>query len=257
MNSVVIGGPIFIIDVNLENSKNILTRKYDKIQDVLAQVGGAMKFFIICAHLVSYFSIQMNIVQKLGNKVFIYISQNKNLQKTPSSENMQKSFNEIAKTEQKINLNLGTLSYVGAHLDQKNDYLRLGHMRKLYDYTNRYLEKVLEVSFLVRKLLEIDKLKSIIFDKEQLFLFNKLNRPIIYVDRGGRVRSNMVEIEEDSWEYSVNEKKIQAVSDRLLNRECKSEIDERILEKINDEFFKVNEMTMIIRSDSKNIINEV
>ena len=104
--------------------------------------------------------------------------------------------------------------------------------------------------FLVRKILEIDKLKSIIFVQNQLFLFNKMKRPTIYVDKKQNVISNLIELEDEILEESIDEQKIQKIYEEILQKEVKNQIDERLLEKISDEFFRANELMTMVRTDT-------
>ena len=138
-------------------------RSYDKLQQVLAQTGGALQILIIATLILTRPIIYFNFFRDLGNEYYDFEIQEKGSEK-PVRKKLQISFFEYLYSFLRVN-------------DKE-----LVAKRKIFDQSKGLLNQSLSLSEILSKIAELDKLKFLLFDSNQLLLFECIPKPIIGAD---------------------------------------------------------------------------
>ena len=141
--------------VELDKVVKRYSRKYDKLQDVLAKTGGVMKIIMIVAFLLSRPLVRIGFYEDLCNDIFDY----------------------RMKFSQKTGIKFGFFQYIISLFNKKNPVL--AEKRELLNRTKRILQENLNISNILKKLLELEKLKYILLSGDQLNLFQYIPKPLV------------------------------------------------------------------------------
>ncbi|CAD8066985.1 unnamed protein product [Paramecium primaurelia] len=196
----------------LEQRRNQYQRSYLKLYTLLGQIGGLWQITIIFFNCLFYPILFSSMNLAMANKIFRFESKESleldilsvaksvpignQLNKSDvkdfqddvmKSENIQirKSFAEFSKTQQEIkkflrkkkcSLNFTLLDNIKFQLGCKKD-----KQRQLKYAMNKIINK-LDICQLITKFNELDKLKHILLNKDQLALFNYIPKPMIPYD---------------------------------------------------------------------------
>lgn len=137
----------FLISLSLDPSFKIYTRKYDSIVDILSKMGGIIKILTIFATLILKPFLSSAISQRISNQTF----DSEEIRKSQGFEKPHKmGFLEFVKLKLRKSYNL----------DQTTSIIKK-RIRKV--------EEKLDISFLINKMLDIEKIKDD-FNKEMEFL---------------------------------------------------------------------------------------
>lgn len=190
--------PLVEIDILVANHKLVYHRRYLKVLDVFANLGGLSKFFFTVCYVLVYHVSQMQINLMLLNELYEY-----NLGQSHKSNTKHNSLNsnsaQIIRASNFVNnntqLSASNRKSIADELSEINpkklklkfgaaDYFFLvpGFSRctkeiaklkwGLYEKTKSQLTERLDVSHLLLKIQEFSKLKEVILSKEQLVIFN-------------------------------------------------------------------------------------
>ncbi|CAK55713.1 unnamed protein product (macronuclear) [Paramecium tetraurelia] len=186
----------------LDPRQTFYNRSYPKIQDIIGTIGGLWQamYFIISILIMPF--IQGFMELSLINKFFTFsyktnailddcsISQNRsNLLSPPQSKStIKKSF-----TTQKLQIEkISDTTQIAQFLRERKTLLKLNlsdlcgfifgsqkKQRKQFEYSQRKILQKLDITFILHKLFEIDKLKMVLFTENQLKLFNYFPKPCV------------------------------------------------------------------------------
>ncbi|EWS72479.1 transmembrane protein, putative (macronuclear) [Tetrahymena thermophila SB210] len=284
--------------IRLQKQKeNLMQRRYQKFQDIVAQIGGLMKLLTTVGSIITYRFTQLYLHKAIGDEVLIYddrnikkfetekvttknkknktkhikpkqsviqeiinsdkILSNNNIQQIKSftnyeegeqrnggdsnqaDNNLETKKNKLEKIDiyeqpnfsqiifQKSKHLLTTIQYQKFFNIIKNkikynfyDYFKQLFAKSLQNNDNRaklvqkgmqMIEQQLDITYIINKLNEIDKLKAVIFNKDQLKIFDCIPKPIvsdeqlfnkqqkgnIYLDKN-RIREQITDIQMQS-----------------------------------------------------------
>jgi len=145
--------------INLDKVAKIYERTYDKLQEVLANTGGSIKILMIFALLITKPVVSFYFYRDLSNEYFDFELPDQN--------------NKMIKTKMDINI----FEYYLSFIKKKDAKLQL--RKKTWDKAKNILDINLSLSQILMKISEIEKLKFLILEKDQLVLFEYIPKPII------------------------------------------------------------------------------
>ncbi|CAD8051934.1 unnamed protein product [Paramecium sonneborni] len=186
----------------LDPRQTFYDRSYPKIQDIIGTIGGLWQalYFTISILIMPFVQgfMELCLINKFFNFSYkadaIYddcsISQNRSHLFSPpqSKSTIKKSF-----TNQKLQVDKITdTSQIAKFLRERKHLLKLnlsdlcGFMlgsqkkqRKQFEYSQNKIQQKLDITFILSKLFEIDKLKMVLFNDNQLKLFNYFPKPCV------------------------------------------------------------------------------
>ena len=265
------------IDMKLDKIKTIYTRKYDKIQNVLAEIGGIIKALMLFSNLVVLPFIKLNFRLNLANSIFTFkIEQTaQSILKKVKKENddhlylksnslkIQKNITQLeitkeVNTENKSNTekkepkkkkkNRGKSNDEKSLMRSETEKVQISYTRyfmncfsnptsrkakKMLKKGLNQIDQVLDISYIMKKLVEIDLLKLLLLNENQHNLFEYIPKPNIGLD---------IEDEDDmekslnqrfsvNFSKSQNHKAKQALNsfELIMRQNPKSQIDRKLL----------------------------
>lgn len=204
--------------IELDKVVKRYSRKYDKLQDVLAKTGGVMKILMIFAFIISRPLVRIGFYEDLCNDIFDY----------------------RMKYSQKTTIKFGFFQYIVSLFNKKNPVL--AEKRELLNRTKRVIQENLNISNILKKLLELEKLKYILLTGDQLNLFQYIPKPLVQLPNVTPPSDNSFtnsnrQMKSSVWEDVFMRRALigddpprawQAYQE-LHNKENKSQIDNRLL----------------------------
>ncbi len=265
------------IDMKLDKIKTIYTRKYDKIQNVLADIGGIIKALMIFSNLLVLPFIKLNFRLNLANSIFTFSieqtaqnilkkvkkegdddlklkSTSLKSQRNQTKLEIPKEFNKKNKTnteiketkkniknEKKSNENKSYLrsptekvqiSYSRYFMNCFNNPSSLKAKKMLKKGLNQ-IDQVLDISYIMKKLVEIDLLKLLLLNKNQNNLFESVPKPIIGLDLEDKnyMEKSLLQHFSVNFSKSPNNKAKEALNsfELIMRQNPKSQIDRKLL----------------------------
>lgn len=202
------------IDMKLDKVKTIYNRFYDKLQEVLANMGGIIQSFTIIANMLVLPLIKLRFRLSLANNIFTFKTSKK--VKEYKSKNQKKPRIDPKKSMYALKNNGSIMERHSSIDSQKNlihNYFKQGETNKLKisylsyfctcfgneisKLSNQLLKKgltqidqMLDISYIMNKLTEIDVLKVLLFDKTQRELFEYIPKPEISLEENDQSKNN-------------------------------------------------------------------
>lgn len=163
-----------------------ITRTYQTIGEALASVGSLVTIFGTFIRLImSYFHgilYKLELLNNLYSFEMRDIEGNGLLQKN----NLEASSTNSRKIFQKGPLNISIWRALIADLKMKNLFReKKSFEEKLYLKTENILRRDTNLPYILQKIHELEKIKLLLFDKTQLFTFNFLSKPTIFIPNYG------------------------------------------------------------------------
>ena len=193
--------PLVELNIQLDKVVKIYERKYDKLQDILANTGGAIKILLIAFIVLTQPIVYFNFYKDLGNEYFDF-----------NMDPKQKDNREP--------LNLGPFQYFFSFCGRKES--EISKKVKLFEISKKILSTNLSLSQILKKQIELEKLKFLLFDTDQLVLFEYIPKPVL---------SDTKESEEITKNTDL----------RSLNSPVKNALQKKqTINEWNDTFFEIN-----------------
>lgn len=261
-----------LIDVSIRKStsEKIYTRKYKKVQNVFADMGGFMNIIFLFLYLISEPINSRLYYQDLANKLFnfekdgdlsklknthlhkaktileeINVKRNSLQEDLKVSNKKEKVFQYLFKS-QDIPLKLTVWSIIKGFF-KKNE--KVEFEKKQRDSAMNAIFDHLDISYLLKKILEIEKIKILLLNENQYHLFELMPKPLVRKNGTIQIDSNQKKPKANDIERSTNifanknyesqAKMIQEAYNHINNKNEKNELDERLL-KLIDEDLKNN-----------------
>ena len=121
-------------------------------------------------------------------------------------------------------------------------FLALSHDEEVFEKSEKIYEKELDYIEILKKLQDVDKLKRILLNKNQLILFNLLTKPVIHLNDKMVRRSFSINLGRLSKKKEENfEEDLKMALDYYEKEKDINEIDQRLFKILNDDmevFFK-------------------
>ena len=203
----------FDLTLRLSKVARKYERKYDKLQEVLANTGGAIKIMIIFALVVTRPFIFFNFYRDLGNEYFDF-------------ELSVPGKNELAKQKLKISFFQYCTSFIRPHNQE------LLARRTIWDKSKVILNEQLSLSQILNKIVELEKLKYLMFDNNQITLFDRMPKPIVEESNnltGSLSRPSSLVAWNRSFFHIPSENDFMNAVNQVQQKKIKSEVDQRML----------------------------
>lgn len=225
-------GELFKISIEKSSTKHMINRNYVKIYGVLANTGGLIKmlWLIIFCFIYPFVSLKYN--KSLINEIFNFHEfevngNNENENKSgigigEALDKMKIFFNNMVKDKNKkmlfrksiknavnevkidsptkqiikntfkIKQNQLNLTFFETFFYYICNYKNLKSKKKLIERGSKAINKRLDISFILQKLVEVEKLKVLLLDSDQLKLFEYLPKPILTRNKDEKLFSKQV-----------------------------------------------------------------
>ena len=110
----------------------------------------------------------------------------------------------------------------------------MNHKEKIFQKAKRTFDKEVDLVKILKRIHDIEKLKLILFDENQLTMFNFLTKPTIYaseIDTLGDLEGNASPSARMSLLINRKSKKHNIVKSyqEVKNKACKNSVDERLI----------------------------
>ena len=182
------------IDMKLDKIKTIYSRKYDKIQNVLASIGGIIKALMLVSQAFVLPFIRLNFRLNLANSIFTFKTDKKsnNLIKKIKKSTLSNSNINIEKDKSLSEKELKSKKKRDEFTKRETTQVNISYFRyfmncfgnstsqvskKLLNKGLDQIDAVLDISYIMKKLVEIDLLKVLLLTEEQNNLFEFIPKP--------------------------------------------------------------------------------
>lgn len=277
-------GKLLSFTIRMDHSEKITWRTYKKIQDVLAHIGGFIKIiylimFAITRLFVSklYFEEITNSVYNFEHENFVEISKtlksletiryNSNtrpnifsdgeLNEKPPIESRRRCAKVFFDSQNFPRLKISFWEYMKAVFSRffRRSKIKNKTFEKLQTGKQDIKQK-LDVSYIIRKLYEIDKLKMLLLNENQNRLFDNLTKPVILnnstINIGFSKNSKVLHNQIDDIEKF---KKIQEAYQNIKKQMQLSPIDQKIVNLMDDDVKNLLEGNHFLNFFLKNILD--
>ena len=222
---------IFELWIRLDRIKKVFTRKYDKIQNVLANVGGIFNVLILMGTILLRKIVEFSFAIEVSENIF----------DIKGSKDFQNKHNNSENTSPVSNINRKSIKpnqYNGIW----NKYYNIWKKKwNILCIAKNQIDIKMDISFIIKKLLELEKLKYLIFDKEQLYLFDLIPKPKLVNKKDGEIEESIKEINKlmiskQSTTCFTEAKGIKLAHniENFLAKKEKSKFDERLINLLRD-----------------------
>ena len=171
------------IDMKLDKVITTYSRNYDKIQNVLANMGGFLKALIIISNFLVKRFINLDFKLTLANENFHFKTGQINkkvanhFNNTTDSQNQRRE-SKISNFPSHLQTDKLKMSYFQYYFNICRDNLAKQYKTLLKKGLNQ-IDHVMDISHIMRKLIEIDILKVVLLDANQISIFNNIPKPTI------------------------------------------------------------------------------
>lgn len=246
------------IDMKLDKIKNIYSRSYQKIQNVLASIGGIIKALMIMSSLIVKPFIKLNFRLNLANTIFNFKTDDDNSKiilkkrenkdkKNRKPQTNKKNFENNLEIHNNSHPNLLSrsetskisLSYCG-YLTSFLRKCSISNTKKLLNKGLLQIDEVLDISYIMKKLVEIDILKLLLLNEDQINLFECIPKPTISINDDSSIDKKK---DKDSlylkfsrkFQRNLSQKEQEAALSfqMMMSKSNKNEIDQKLIKMIN------------------------
>jgi hypothetical protein len=240
------------------NSRSVMNISYMKLSELLSSLGGFLNIAIMIPKLLAYYIGQYAYQFEFLNSMFDYqisnTSDNNNDDKIISSDNDgYTSKNVIDSTNKNKIIIFDKSGFTKQPKRVKNLFKSkdlVGVMcgkclsqcagsilkkYKLFKLIASKTEKLQNFSYIIKKAQEVDLLKYILFNENQLFLYNNLPKPTLYVSKDNIRVINAFKKEDlceglitNNFKYRLNE-----VMSKLRQQETLTTLDDKLIRAVN------------------------
>lgn len=211
-----------ILEMIFTNSKFMGTyeRKYLKLQDLLANIGGIVDAILIISTVIENYLVRNVVISQISNEIFNIINyENESTNKTiinnsfkndlnnsnfpiknlkDRSNSIKANVNNFISNEQTEGVNMKILQRINKSNEKKtknilklswteyvctSNFLKENKNLKLFSYLEDYINSKISINYMIFKLNEIEKLKSVLFSDEEFTAFKFIPNPNISIIR--------------------------------------------------------------------------
>ena len=231
------------IDMKLDKIKTTYIRKYDKIQNILANMGGLIKALMLVANFLILPLINLKFRLNLVNSIFHFKTPKKPSPDSPEFKKQKKMTKLSSKhlddpqtlekfldplDKQKIKISYS--QYFCKCLRNKSSKI----YNSLLEKGLKQIDQVLDISYIMHKLVEIDILKVLIFDEDQLNLVESVPKPIISLNQETTTFKNLHQkLSRNLNRKNSTKKKLALQAHEIISKKFeKSILDQKLLDLI-------------------------
>jgi hypothetical protein len=231
---------ILQLTLRLSYSETKNHRSYIKMQSVVAQIGGLYNFlYLIIKSVVLYFTKPVFISEFLNQSCSSNYSKSSNISEIKNSKPLNNFLTKATRLKQVMKTEDESIIYSKhSFVANCNNYLsiylkdiiclKFSHKNyvKVYNKIVHYIEKKLEINSLFSLYLEISKLKKIIFDDNQLFLFNsmkndlekEINEDLTIIDKSKENQNFLDNSNQDPFSVKITTRILNLMTNRCMTQ---------------------------------------
>lgn len=248
------------IDMKLDKVKTIYSRSYQKIQNVLASLGGIIKALMILANLIAQPFIKLNFRLNLANSIFSFNvdqdsqniirkkktkgkkswflnttknsphpgNHNQNSLKNKENKNDQPKSTRAYSRSKTKQISLSYFGYFFSFFKKSKS----SEAKKLLKKGLSQIDEVLDISYIMKKLVEIDLLKLLILNENQMHLFDCIPKPAISINDNTQIGNDNLHMKFSYFLQKNPEEKAQhaAISlEKMIKKNTKNKIDKKLI----------------------------
>ena len=122
--------------------------------------------------------------------------------------------------------------------DRFNLFKKMNNREKLFQTAKDQIADELDILKILKKLQDLEKLKRILLNDDQLYLFNLLSKPMIVLDKH---RQSIGDFPDKRFKFSVNnnaileKKKLNEIYNRMRGKDDASQVDEKIIKLLDED----------------------
>lgn len=269
------------------NYEKIYSRKYKKIQNVFADMSGFLNILFLVLHLLTLKINSKLYYEALANILFNF-EQTEEIRSKSHDQNL-KNINIVKsileeKTEESNPADTAKLKnqkekILQQLLKSQGIPLKLSFWKNAFSLFNRNSEfenevkqmdsavyKIMEnldIGYILKKIFEIEKLKLLLLDENQYYLFELLPKPLVRKNGTIQFNSNQMQLKNPgsseiiaSKDYTTQTKILRNAFEKINSKEIKNEIDNRLLMFIDEDLKSLFE-EKAISADTNKISSEV
>lgn len=235
------------IDMKLDKVITTYIRNYDKIQNVLANIGGFLKALMIIANFLLQPFINLNFKLTLANENFHFKTKKINKQNSKIGAKIGNNFVKNCATID-TRLPISDSKRVFSPPVLQTDKLKMSYFQYYFSCCRDNLAKqykmllkkgldqidhVMNISYIMRKLIEIDMLKVVLLDANQLAVFNNIPKPTISLaEKNEKEKTLKLHqlLSQSIHEKELFPEKVLDAYNTISSKTLKSKKDEKLLE---------------------------
>lgn len=248
------GDNLLTFTLRKSHSDNIFERNYKKIQDVLAEIGGFIQILYLFFWVLNYPFLSKKFTEKIVNTIYNFESEKsykeptlKNLDSVQPAKNLKKK--TIAVKTQNENLvkymvkikNRPPLKLTNWEFFKT---LLFSQKKKQKTYQNNYkrmmagkkaVEEKLDISYLLKKFYEIDKIKMLLLNENQFRLFDYLPKPVIL--KSGKIDIGNANSNNSNFETNDvidSSKKLYTAFNNIMKQNELSALDKKLIDLLDE-----------------------
>ena len=232
------GDPFVQLIFNVDKVRKVYQRTYSKLQEVLANTGGAIQIITLLSFFISRPFVYFNFYRELGNEYFEF--------EVPTKE-----MNGQTRLEKK-KLEFSLIEYIFSFFRRTNATAQ--GCQRIWNKSKEILDNNLSLSKILSKIVEIEKIKYFLFDEDQLTVFESMPKPIISANqKGPTIKDNGLligEIKKFNDKFFNKEKlkrdskiQLKKAYTEITRKQVKSSMDLRILQVVELEENKNDKKT--------------
>lgn len=278
-----------IIDFHIRksNQERVLTRKYKKLQYVVAEMAGILKVFYILLCIVSSPFIKKEYYETLTNSIYNfevipketkkkktkltftqkkYNSYEKELKPKEKPKNikrilpMKDKLTEYLLKKKDNPLNMTIIEMIKSKFIKKPS-LEIKKKQRLTGIKSIFSQ--LDIKFILKKFSEIEKIKMLLLNEDQYHLFEYLPKPFIL--KNSKIQVNYTKkktLQQQSElfihdnDFTLKMKKVQNSYKNIMNKEPLSDIDKKLINSLEEEFLKLLQEQCDKKAEINNFIDK-
>ena len=253
------------IDMKLDKVKNIYKRSYDKIQGVLANMGGIIKAFTVLANFFVLPLVTLRFRLNLANKMFNFKASKNGKTIKPHVHkskgtviNVNTANYSIKSDKSKDNrkMNSSATEKLKNYFNPRSNKIDLSYFEYFFSFCQNEISKIykillnkglnqidqaLDISYIMNKLTEIDVLKVLLLDETQIDLFEYIPKPEISLEDDSKNMSNNTHNKLSKNFGRTNSNKAQLAYEAfhvICGKKDKTILDEKLIEMVPKLFKK-------------------
>lgn len=272
-------GTLIKFTMRMHHNEKIVRRTYMKVQQVLAVTGGFIQMLYLILFILSYpvisklyfekiintvynFEMEPNEIRKSSTSTKIYMAMQSHItndsnkaqpkvdkvawKTNPGSVKKDKYIKDLVKIQNKPPLKTTLWEYIKGtyHLFSTNNREKSTKFNRLHIGKKAIKEK-LDVSYILKKFYEFDKLKMLLLNENQYYLFESLSKPVILknltIDLGYAKNSNFISYETD---FRAKIRKLNEAYANIKGQHELDFIDKRLLDLMDENIKQIFEVTI-------------
>ena len=226
---------LFELMIKLDRIKKVHKRKYDKIQDVLANAGGIFNFLVVSGSIFIRQIVQFLYLESISYEIFDM----EDINNDNNGKNKRNACSHYQATSPGINnkFNLNFSKKI-ANFFQRWSFNYFRKKLKLLHQADKQINLKMDITLIMNKLLELDKMKFLLFNKDQIKALQIMPKPKVFSNMKvgtSKMEAELVEFNKVLMTKQIKKTKLLQNSmlrnslESMMSKESKDKVDERLI----------------------------